>query len=76
MGRCTGAEVAEAEGNGIVSTFDQTPEVVADALRGVVIEHGLRRAEVVTDRHVIVIEEPGLWSDERDLKTTVREIDL
>lgn len=56
--------------------MDQSPEAVAERMRDVVIEFGLRRLEAATDTHVITVEEPYTWGDETELQTAVREIDI
>lgn len=51
-------------------------EQVAERLRDVVVEFGLREARATTDTHIVHVREPGLWESGLKLQTTIEEIDL
>lgn len=57
--------------------MDQDPQRVAEELKAVAIQFGLRRVQAFTDTHTVTVEEPGSWEgDHEDLKTEIREFDL
>lgn len=62
------------------------PDRVAERLKDVVIEFGLREARAATETHVITVSEPDLWAGALDdddpptprdeLHTEIKEIEI
>jgi hypothetical protein len=57
-------------------TPGQEPDRVAERLKDVVIEFGLRRATATTDTHTVSVEEPSIWADKSELEIEITEIDI
>jgi hypothetical protein len=56
----------------------QDPQRVAERLKDVVIEFGLRRATALTDTHRVIVQEPSIWDigEKAELETEIRELDI
>jgi hypothetical protein len=56
--------------------MNQDPQRVAERLKDVVIEFGLRRATATTDTHTVTVQEPSIWEDNPELETETKELEL